>query len=355
MSLVAVVKTSPPTFNDDVKRVMELAEFANVLDAEKKTVIKLNLSWSKFFPSCSTHPYTFNGVVKTLIDSGYSNQDLIATENRTVVTNITKGIQANRWASTLEKYKVPFLPLTRAKWVEVQPKRKTYVLERMFGPITIPEVVLDSNILQLPTIKTHGHTFMTGALKNAFGLLLQKLRHHAHPVIHEILVDLLLIQKEFCANLFCVTDGTIIGDGPGPRTMIPKTGNLLLASADMVGIDTVQSEIMGIDPFKVKKLVYAQKRELGVMDPAKIELVGDYSSHDKLPVTKTSTGRSPVIYFDQKFRSGIFAPLFHTSLMNIPILASLIYHDYFWYPLIGKGYVKEFLERSEWGELFQQF
>ena len=36
-------------------------------------------------------------------------------------------------------------------------------------------------------------------MKNAFGGLLNERRHWTHPVIHETLVDLLLIQKRFTA------------------------------------------------------------------------------------------------------------------------------------------------------------
>ena len=37
--------------------------------------------------------------------------------------------------------------------------------------------------------------------------------------------------------------------------------------------------------------------------------------------------------------------------MTFPILASLIYHDMFWYPTIGKKRIKEF-NKTEWGKKF---
>jgi intein/homing endonuclease len=202
---------------------------------------------------------------------------------------------------------------------------------------------------------THGHSYMTGALKNAFGMLLRTVRHHAHPVIHEILVDLLLVQKELCKGLYTLTDGTVIGDGAGPRTMIPREGNLLIGSSDLVAADAVQCYLMGINPAKVPKLTIAQKRRLGTADLAKIEITGDFHSIERLPITQTSTGRSPVIYFDRKLRSSILAPLFHTPLFHLPIFASFFYHDVVWYPLIGKGYINEFFANSEWGKLVQSY
>src|SRR5204863_9179 len=83
----------------------------------------------------------------------------------------------------------------------------------------------------------HIFTTTTGAMKNAFGGLLNEHRHWTHPVIHETLVDLLMIQKKIHRGVFAVMDGTFAGDGPGPRCMIPHVKNVILASADQVAID----------------------------------------------------------------------------------------------------------------------
>ncbi|TFH43934.1 MAG: DUF362 domain-containing protein, partial [ANME-2 cluster archaeon] len=58
------------------------------------------------------------------------------------------------------------------------------------------------------------------------------------------------------------------------------------------------------------------------------------------------------------FRKGalkFFEPLiFHTPLFKLPIMASAGYHDYLWYPLVGKKRVKEFM-KTEWGRLFERY
>ena len=97
-------------------------------------------------------------------------------------------------------------------------------------------------------MKTHIFTTTTGAMKNAFGGLLNEHRHWTHPVIHETLVDLLMIQKKIHRGVFAVMDGTFAGDGPGPRCMVPHVKNVLLASADQVAIDAVAAKLMGMDP-----------------------------------------------------------------------------------------------------------
>lgn len=357
MSEVAVVQTTPETYFDDVTRVMKLAGVDKLRNG-RKTALKINLSWSKFFPSCSTAPYSYDGVLNSLVNElGFPSDDLFTLENETVVTSLPKGIQANRWAPVLKKYNHKFLELPTAEWETVKLKRKTLVLENYFGDIEVPKALVGSNVIHLPTIKTHGHTQMTGAMKNAFGMLLRTVRHRSHMVIHEVLVDLLMVQKEVCGELFTVTDGTIIGDGAGPRTMVPRTGNLLIASRDMVAADTTQCLLMGIDPFGVKKLVLAERGRLGTMNPDKIRFVGDFSSAGELPVTPTHPGKSPVIEGNRMvLNSPFWSILWNKKLTRLgPVNASMWYHDYFWYPLIGKSHIKDFLKHNPWGKLYNQY
>ena len=139
----------------------------------------------------------------------------------------------------------------------------------------IPRRFIGENIIHLPTVKTHVFTTTTGAMKNAFGGLLNERRHWTHPVIHETLVDLLMIQKKIHRGVFAVMDGTFAGDGPGPRCMVPHVKNVILASADQVAIDAVAAKLMGIDPLSIKFIRLAHELGLGCGDPREIEIVGD--------------------------------------------------------------------------------
>lgn len=204
---------------------------------------------------------------------------------------------------------------------------------------------------------THGHTEMTGAMKDSFGLYLTKNRHLAHLKIHEILVDLLLLQQTISHSEFVLTDGTIIGDGPGPRTMIPKVGNVLIATSDMVAADTVQTRLMGLDQKLVRKLQMANELGLGESDLDKIDIVGDFESVEDLPNFHLSTGRSPVIQWNRGFLKfpGMETFLFRSPLMWLPTQLSGLYHDGIWLPLKGKKWVKWFLEETEWGALWDSY
>ncbi len=357
MVKVAVVKTSPKTIHEDIARLLDHAEYDKFVSKDVMSTIKLNLSWSKFYPACSTNPYVFDGLLRKMIADGFDNRSIQAVENETVVTNIYAGTKGNNWYPVMKKHKIKFLPLIHAEYVDVKLPRRTLVLEDTFGEVIAPKEIFGTNIIHLPTFKTHGHTQMTGAMKDSFGLYLTKNRHLAHLKIHEVLVDLLLLQKTISNSEFVLTDGTVMGDGPGPRTMIPKIGNLLLASSDMVAADSVQTRIMGLDRSRVHKLRIAEELDLGVADLEKIELVGDFESMNDLPNFHMSPGQSPVIQWNRGFLKfpGMETLLFRSPLMWLPTQLSGLYHDAIWLPLKGKKWVKWFLEETEWGELWQSY
>jgi hypothetical protein len=192
-------------------------------------------------------------------------------------------------------------------------------------------------------------------MKNAFGGLLTKRRHHSHKMIHEVLVDLLAIQKEIHTGIFSVVDGTVCGDGAGPRTMMPKIKNFILASEDQVAVDALSAKMMGFEPLKIPFIKMAHDRGLGMGDVDQIDVIGE----DVRGVNwGFKTGKSPVVLGDQLFRKGplsFLEPiLFHTPLFALCILGSAAYHDYVWYPTVGKKRINEFM-KTEWGQLFQKY
>ncbi len=233
-------------------------------------------------------------------------------------------------------------------------------MNEIFGEIYIPEMFKDTGVIHFPTVKTHGHTTTTGAMKNAFGGLIPKYRHHAHKKIHEVLVDLLAIQKEIHSGIFAVMDGCICGDGAGPRTMKPYSGNVILASEDQVAVDAVAAKMMGFDPMEIDYIKLAHDRGLGMGDVDQIDLVGmEKNEFDKLNF-HFQTKKSPVITWDQRLRKKTMniKPLHH-FLFNSPvfktfIFASEFYHDRLWYPRVGKKNIEEF-KKTQWGELFEKY
>ena len=95
-SLVSVLFTTPETVLEDYRRLMELASWQRHLAGERELLLKLNLSWTKYFPACSSQPWQLEGTLKTLLDGGYTPETVIPIENKTVVTNPVKGAMNKR-------------------------------------------------------------------------------------------------------------------------------------------------------------------------------------------------------------------------------------------------------------------
>ncbi|MDP3729010.1 MAG: DUF362 domain-containing protein [bacterium] len=354
MSTVAVIKTKPENVLEDYRKVMELAQYKKFLPQHYETIIKLNLSWSLYYPACSTQPWQLDGILKTLTEDGYKG--IHPMENETVVTDVWKGAKLNKWLPIIKKYGLKYEPLTEVKWIPYKPKAEMLALDEIFPEGNwIPETFIGKNVVHPPTIKTHGHTMMTGAIKNSFGGLITKKRHHCHKKINEVLVDLLAIQKEIHPGIFAVMDGTVAGDGAGPRTMIPKVKNYILASGDQVAIDAISAKMMGYDPMKIKFIKLAHDRGLGCGDVDQIDIVGEDISRVNFHF---STNKSPVIFWDQMFRKGplsfIEPLLFHTGLFKGAIFGSAFYHDYLWYNVIGRSRIQKF-KKTSWGKLWKQY
>ena len=244
-SQVAVLRTHPDSVVADYGRLMRLMKYDQVLSRDVDLIVKLNLSWTKYFPACSSQPWQVDGVLTTLLEDGYERARIFPVENKTVVTDPLAGCRNNKWYPVLQRHGLPFIPLPDVEWTNYRFTSPLLKLNQIFPEgIQIPKMFIGKNILHACTTKTHGHTTTTGAIKNSFGGLLKEVRHYAHEFIHEVMVDLMYMQRELHPATFAVMDGTVMGDGAGPRTMIPREGNLILASADQVAIDAIAARIM---------------------------------------------------------------------------------------------------------------
>lgn len=351
-AVVAVLSTTPESVLDDYERLMDLAGVSSSLNPGVETLIKLNLSWTKYFPACSSEPWQVEGLLRGLLRAGFNRQHLMAVENRTVVTDPRKGAELNSWLPILDAYDVRFQPLTEVEWIRYDFGDELLKLNEIFPEgIEIPKPYVGKQVIHLPTMKTHGHSVMTGAIKNAFGGLLKEVRHYAHKYIHEVLVDLLLMERQLHPATFAVMDGTVCGDGAGPRTMIPYLGNKVLASNDSVAIDAISARMMGFDPMEIPFLRMAHERGLGIADPKDIEIVGEDIKGVNYGF---SSKRSFVVWGDQMLRLGFLRPLerllLHSPLVVWAPFASNVYHDWMWYPTIGRSRIRKF-DRTEWGGL----
>jgi hypothetical protein len=99
----------------------------------------------------------------------------------------------------------------------------------------------------------------------------------------------------------------------------------------------------------------AHERGLGVADVKNIEIAGE-------PIEGVSFGfrtrKSLVIWGDQMIRKGFLRPLeqllLHSPLVVWAPFASNVYHDFMWYPTVGRMRIRKFMQ-TEWGRLFRTY
>lgn len=357
---VAVLRTRPETVLEDYYRLMHLCDYTQNLPKDRDTLLKVNISWQIWYPGCSTAPWQLDGVIRTLLRDGYARERLIAAHNNTVVVDAKEGAENNRHKMIQDYYGIADLHTYEqgVEWVRYEPRQAFSVLDEIYPDgVYIPKAFYDKNVLHLPTMKTHVFTTLTGAMKNAFGGLLNEKRHWTHANIHDTLVDLLQIQQDIHTGIFCVMDGTFAGEGPGPRAMRPHVKNTLLASADPVAIDAMSAKIMGIDPMRVRFIRHAHERGLGVGDPREIQIVGDtdlaqenwHFAHDE--DTFASWGQKQIYHGALK---PLEKPLLRTPLVPWSYAASNVYHNLYWYPFVGARRA-EMMLNTAWGQKFLQY
>jgi len=365
-SRVAILKTAPATALADYHRLMNLADYQQIIDRQVETALKVNISWHYFFPACSTVPWQLEGVIAAMLRDGYVRERMHACHNRTVVVSAKRGERANKHLPVVEKFGLGNVHLYEGEeWINVHEAvgdlaKDFLVLNDVYPKgFSIPKRFLGENIIHLPTVKTHVFTMMTGAMKNAFGGLLNERRHWTHPVIHQTLVDLLMIQKKIHRGVFAVMDGTLVGDGPGPRCMTPYVKDVILASADQVAIDAVAAKLMGFDPMTIDFIRIAHEMGLGCGKVDEIEIVGE-------PEVAEENWRFVGPYKKMTFASRMQHRIYWGSLKK-PLewslktwlapwsyVASIVYHDWLWYPFLGKRPVEKALA-SPWGRLFENY
>jgi uncharacterized protein (DUF362 family) len=365
-SKVAILRTTPATVLSDYHRLMNLAGYQDVLPKDKDTGLKINISWHFFFPASSTTPWQLEGVIRAMRRDGYRPELIHGCHNRTVVIDARLGERQNKQVNVIENHGLRNVHLYEGEdWIHIRDAvgslaDKFLCLNDVYPQgFMIPKRFIGENVLHLPTVKTHVFTTTTGAMKNAFGGLLNEHRHWTHPVIHETLVDLLMIQKKIHSGVFAVMDGTFAGDGPGPRCMIPYCKDILLASSDQVAIDAVAAKLMGFDPLRDIKFVrLAHELGLGCGDPRDIEIVGDVEAAKE---TWNFVGPFKKMTFASRMQHKIYwGPLkkpiewsLKTILAPWAYIASVLYHDSFWYPTHQK-IVRDILN-SPWGRLFHNW
>lgn len=142
--------------------------------------------------------------------------------------------------------------------------------------------VLDAAaIVNLPRLKTHTFTIMTGALKNTFGVVPggRKAEFHLSHSDMEDFSRMIVDLNGLVPSKLVVLDAikAMQGNGPGSGELVDV--GVLIISDDPVAADAVGCRIMGIDPLTVPQIRIAHEIGLGNAHPESIDLRGENIAH----------------------------------------------------------------------------
>jgi uncharacterized protein (DUF362 family)/Pyruvate/2-oxoacid:ferredoxin oxidoreductase delta subunit len=156
------------------------------------------------------------------------------------------------------------------------PTEFTVPQHRVTTRLTLARAVAEADvIISLPKLKTHGQMVFTGALKNQYGLIPGTLKSQWHFRLQrrEWLAALILDIHRTARPALAIMDGVIGMEGKGPSGGRPRHVGAILASPDLVALDTLACRLINLEPRLVPTLEAARAEGLGVA-AADIQVVG---------------------------------------------------------------------------------
>jgi len=258
--------------------VEELPDMQERFRAAHSVLLKPNLLSSNRDPEAhiNTHPV----VVRALAELLRSEFDC-----EVAIGDSTGSLGEGSTARAIENSEMDDAALAagaRIYNVDTQPRHVVaFQAGRIFREIPLPSNLDQFDlIVSVSKLKTHTLTYVTGPVKNMFGLVPGAGKKQAHllaPRLAEfstVLCDLYALIHPRAAFV----DGVIGMEGRGPVSGALRHVEMIAASCDPVALDSFCTKVMGFDPMAVPLLVQCHERGLGVAAPASILVRGEPAS-----------------------------------------------------------------------------
>jgi len=250
------------TVQETVRRAMDLARWQEFIPQGADVALKVNLGWDLFLPGAVTGPWVLEGVIQTIREHVGK---IYVVESDQVVVDVEKALRQTRIDKVCERYGIQWVNMSGME-LRTVPLSDGMALKE----IRVPEILLRTHLITIPTIKTHNKTTITGAIKNQWGCL-PKLRHNYHLILNEALADI----NNAVRPRFAVMDATIGLEGNSPKSGEPRVVDRVLASGDFVALDAVVAKILGFDPHAVVHIQNCHQLKFGCGRLENIDVVGD--------------------------------------------------------------------------------
>ncbi|MDD3925694.1 MAG: DUF362 domain-containing protein [bacterium] len=220
----------------------------------------------------TTSPEVLEAVVDALLDR---HADVIVGDNPGVPGNqeniakatglldASKGCWRNIGADTCEVH------LT-GRWSDIS--------------INISSIWLQADlIINLPCLKTHALTLMTGAVKNMFGGVPGRTKSWLHTLAPsaDTFASLLAEIYSIRPPELVIMDALRVMEGNGPSAGRLRPLGIIIGGDNNVSVDAVGCIIMGRRPERIPLLREAARRGLGEIDPDRMLIEGEIPVMDR--------------------------------------------------------------------------
>ena len=234
----------------------------------KRVLLKPNLS-GYFHPEkgVTTHPLFVKVVAESFLSFGC--EVWIGDSSIDVFRDIEKLYEITGMRELADKLNVTLVNFEQGG-AEILPNS-------LEGTIAIARVVREADIIvNLPKMKTHALTYISGAIKNLWGCQPGRVKVRAHreyPNIEDfvrVIVDVSLAVRPW----YTLMDAIEGMEGDGPTAGKTRSVGLVLASSNLLALDMVASYIMGFKPLAIPLIKEAVRRGLGPSKIEDIEIMG---------------------------------------------------------------------------------
>jgi len=129
---------------------------------------------------------------------------------------------------------------------------------RVFKSLKIPKILYQAKIINLPKLKTHVVTKMTCAMKNLIGFLPDSGKRSVHIWgVHTTIADICKVFRP----VLTVVDAITCQEGDGPAYGDKINLGLIISGKDIVSVDKVCSQIIGLPWEEVKYIGLLDSQE----------------------------------------------------------------------------------------------
>lgn len=223
----------------------------------KRILLKPNLvETSLGAPHINTHPLVVRGAAEAFLNFGASQ--VLVAEGPGHISDTFLVLEESGLAEVLQEDRIPFIDLNYEAGFTIANARGFSRLKSLTFPLPIKHV---DWIVSLAKMKTHHWAGITLSMKNLYGVMPGIYYGWPKNVLHWAGLDSCILDITKALNPhFAIVDGIVGMEGDGPIMGTPKKVGVLVMGRNLPAVDATCARVMGIDPYQVKYLSWADGR-----------------------------------------------------------------------------------------------